>query len=186
MKKSVRITIWALCVLAAVLAVLVLIVSFSGNVYKNDVQKTLDYSAEDIWAVLVNLQGVEVIESDELGPLKWRQNLADGGFAIFERWQFDVNRNYVVKMVNSSFGMTGLFAYELIPYNAQSTLVKMSMETELTGFWDSVKVGIFGMEITLGDSIENLEKTLADKEAAKNLPAEQEAKVLDAAPISSE
>lgn len=166
MKKSVTITIWAFGVLVAAAIAIYLLAQFSGVVYSLNVQKTLDYSAEDIWAVLVDLEGVEVIESDDKGPLKWRQNLADGGFAIFERWQFDLNRNYVVKMVNGSFGMTGLFAYELIPYNAQSTLVKMNTETEITGFWDSLKVGVFGMELSLDDSIENLEKVLLEKEAA--------------------
>lgn len=160
MKKSVKIGIWICAAFAGVLLVGALMVPGAENVYKNGAQKTLDYSAEDIWVVLVKLEGVEVIESDDNGPLKWRQNLRDGEFAIFERWQFDLNRNYVVKMTNSSFGMTGLFSYELIPYNAQSTLVKMSAETEIVGFWDRVKVGVFGMELPIDGSMGNLEEVL--------------------------
>lgn len=160
MKKSVRIGAYILGALIVLVFAVYLIAPFKGSVYTNSVQKTLDYSAEDIWAVLVNLEGVEVIESDDIGPLKWRQNLREGEFAIFERWKFDLNRNYVVKMVNSSFGMTGLFSYELIPYNAQSTLVKMVAETEIAGFWDRVKVGVFGMDLPLEGSMEALEEAL--------------------------
>lgn len=167
MEKSVKIGVWICAAFAGILLIGALMVPGTNNVYKDEVQNTLDYSAEDIWAVLVKLDGVEVIESDDNGPLKWRQNLRDGEFAIFERWRFDLNRNYVVKMVNSSFGMTGLFNYELIPYNAQSTLVKMSAETEIMSFLDRVKVGVFGMDLPLEESMEALEEVLDGMEGER-------------------
>lgn len=130
MKKALSIAIWLAGAIIALLLVLTVSGVFGTGDYAGEAKETLYFPASEIWTAVVDTEGAEVLDSDLLGPIKWKK---DGG--TFERWRYDNERGYVVKMTSSDSGASGMWSYELTPYDASKTMVKVVVEIQDGGLF---------------------------------------------------
>lgn len=94
------------------------------NTYNGVSVRHYDAPVSDLWKVVTDVEAlpemnhavisVEILEEDSLGPKKWRENYdMNEGYGIFERSDYLKYERYQVKMLESTFGMSGKWTFEL-------------------------------------------------------------------------
>ena len=82
------------------------------------------------------------------------------GYALFERWRYDENNQYTVKMTESSFGMTGIWTYELDRLDKFETIVRISEQSEIDSLWVKLAMMFAGRDKNLDLEMQYLEEAL--------------------------
>ena len=170
MKKSLKIVSGVLVALLVAVLGLLAGAHFSDGSFEGTVEKKLMYEDSDIWPVLTDVEDlpsrraeileVEVLERDANGPLRWKEHTDMGGYALFERWRYDENNQYTVKMTESSFGMTGIWTYELDRLDKFETIVRISEQSEIDSLWVKLAMMFAGRDKNLDLEMQYLEEAL--------------------------
>lgn len=116
----------ALSLVALVLGLTMLFIAigaFSSSAYVGSKTIQLDAPPARVWKELTDLEsipkkrreviGVEILESRGGVPWKWKERTDMGGHIIFEKAEEIPNKKLVLRMTESTFGMTGSWTYEL-------------------------------------------------------------------------
>ncbi len=137
MKKSL---IGILILISALLLAFWGVGHFANPDYTGAVEQKFNMHKSHVWNEIkdyTNLQQlrreivkIEVLKSDSLGPLEWKEYTDMDGFIEFKRHQYKEEELYAVEMVKSSFGMTGVWTYELESVGSQ-TLVRIKEKSSI-------------------------------------------------------
>ena len=130
--------------------------------------KTAQISAPPsrVWAVLTDIDSlpknrpeiarVEVLEKDGPRAKKWIEHTDMDGFIVFERVEEIQNKKLVLKMVESSFGMTGTWTYELS--GNEMTLVTVTEKSQIASVPLRAAMTLMGRDANLKKEIQIISK----------------------------
>lgn len=134
-------------ILSLIVAVIVVSASiifalgYSSNPkYSNSVTFYSNYSVHPTWQEIINIkeitnrkadvESIEVLE--EFGILSaWQENLKNGGYRIYRMNKRIENRLLEIELTDSSYGLTGIWTFELRPIE-NDTEVTIYEESTLT------------------------------------------------------
>lgn len=90
--------------------------------YSNSITFEVPYSLELTWQELLDIKNVTKNKSDvasvdvleEFGKLSvWQENLKDGGYRIYRMNKRDENKELVLELIDSSYGLKGIWTFDL-------------------------------------------------------------------------
>jgi len=112
---------------------------FSAPFYSNSILFEMDSPPNVIWNDLVNMKDSTIKKADvssvdvfdKYGSLiAWQENLKDGGFRRYRMTHRVEERNLVVELMESSYGLTGMW-YFVLEKKDSKTLVTITEESTL-------------------------------------------------------
>lgn len=124
-----------------IILVLILFLGYTTNPsFSSSVTFEVQYRSQTIWQQLLNfkeipnrksdVESIEVLE--EYGKLvAWKENLKNGGYRIYRTNQMLDNKKLVIELTESSYGLAGIWTFELEP-DGNVTWVTISEESTLT------------------------------------------------------
>ena len=125
----------------AVIYVVILVVGYkTPQEYSNSMTFQLDYSVQMVWQELLKIEeipnrkkDVESIEIlEEFGKLyAWKEHTKSGGYRVYRMNKRDENKTFVVELIESSYGLTGVWTFDLEKNNNYTT-VTISETSTLT------------------------------------------------------
>ena len=148
-------------IFSLVIAILILIVGCIVLVgyntvpeYSNSIEFDVQYSLELTWQELLKIEkiperkrdvaSVEVLE--QFGKLvAWQENLKNGGYRIYRMNKREENKNLVLELTDSSYGLTGIWSFELYPHSTHTTII-LSEESQLNNLMKRGYRTIMGRE----------------------------------------
>jgi len=105
------------------MTVFIAIGALSPSAYQGTRTIQLNASPDRVWKELTDLQslpqkrreviGIEILESRAGSPWKWKELTDMGGHLTFEKVEEIPMKKLSVRMIESSFGMSGTWTYEL-------------------------------------------------------------------------
>ncbi len=131
----------AVFALVVVAAIAVLIAGYATSPTQTRMTVfSVDYNAAQVWTELNkfedatfkkrDVESVEIIE--RYGRLvAWRENLTNGGYRIYRTNERIDNRKLVVELTESSYGLTGIWTFELWNHSG-GTDIRITEESTLT------------------------------------------------------
>jgi hypothetical protein len=111
--------------------------------YKNSITFEVFYSPELTWKELLNIKDTprrkpDVVSIDileEFGKLTaWKENLKSGGYRIYRMNKREENKRLILELTESSYGLTGIWTFELDPAKDNNTQITIYEESTLTDF----------------------------------------------------
>jgi hypothetical protein len=107
--------------------------ALANESYSGQLSKKFNASPERLWAVISDftelqkgrreIVKIEILQTDSLGPVKWKEFTDMDGFIVFERVEMHPNKMLKLKMLSSSFGMSGFWTYSIEAADNQSKLI---------------------------------------------------------------
>jgi hypothetical protein len=106
--------ITALCILGAGY--------LSTPAYSDSLYVDIGYNPDLVWAELVNVENAHLKKSDVRSVeiidrygklLAWQEDLKNGGYRIYRMNERDEGRRLVVELTESSYGLTGIWTFQL-------------------------------------------------------------------------
>ncbi len=141
---------------------------FSNARFTGETQAQLSAPPEKVWNVIANLDEVpkhrpeitrvEVTEKKGERPVKWIEYTDMGGFIEFELLEEIPEKKLAVKIVSSSFGMTGTWTYELS--GKEMTLLKVKEESEISSVPLRAAMTLLGRDGNLKKEIRLVQRSL--------------------------
>jgi len=94
---------------------------FSPVSFHGSLTRELSVPADRVWEFLHNpgarrrpeITAIEILEKDATGPRTWKEKTDMGGYIVFKRTDEPDARIMRLEMVESSFGMSGTWTYEI-------------------------------------------------------------------------
>lgn len=139
--------------------------------YSGQISSKLNASPERVWSVLSRFTEfqkerreiirIDILESDSLGPIKWKEFTDMDGFIVFERIEWVPNERLKLKMESSSFGMTGVWTYQIDPLDYRCRLTISEESTVQQSIVRSALV-IAGRDANLKQEMNLISSTLAE------------------------
>lgn len=128
-------------------------------------------SSDKIWQNLTNISdlpnrrkeisGIEILEKDDKNnPKKWKEYTDMSGYIIFEVAAWEEGKYLKLKMVESTFGMSGEWAYTLEKISDGKTKVTFYEDSTIDSFSVRAIMTIFGRDGNLKKEKENLDLAL--------------------------
>jgi hypothetical protein len=133
-----------LSLIIAVVAVVYGILLFTGyrapQSYSDSLTFQLDYSTQMVWQELLKIKeipnrktdvaSIEILE--EFGKLiAWKENTKSGGYRVYRMNKRDENKQLIIELTESSYGLTGIWTFDLEKNNNYTT-VTISETSTLT------------------------------------------------------
>lgn len=142
----------------------------SSKSYHGRIQARIPAPAADLFKVLKDIESlpmrrkevekIEMLVPTEDGRIRWREIASMGGFAEFETLEEKQDELIEVKMVRSSFGISGRWRYELKEENGE-TQVTIEEHSRCEKLLIRSLMILAGRKATLRQEIRNLRKALS-------------------------
>jgi hypothetical protein len=168
MKKLITYFLGTIFVLALLFCFIGLI---SNKNYTGTKSSILEEKIDRVWAILINIEefaktrpeiiSVEILERDEKGNLKkWKEKTDMDGYALFEVINSEDKKSMEIKMTESSFGISGIWKYELEKLSDSKTKITVSENSLTENFYIRTILTIFGRDSNLKQEIDNFHKSI--------------------------
>ncbi|MBP7850057.1 MAG: SRPBCC family protein [Lentimicrobiaceae bacterium] len=167
-----RILLSILAVLAFLFLIYLAIGFFSKPGFSGQYSDTLKASPDEIFRILNDVESlpkrrkevdrVEMLDPTEQGLRRWKEITDMGGYALFEVQEEKKDSLLVVRMLESSFGISGTWRYEL-KRSGNGTLVQISEESHCDRLLVRSILVLAGRNATLKQEVRNLKKVLKKK-----------------------
>lgn len=114
---------------------------FSSPVYTGSVRFQVDTQAQFVWEELIRIQNVPQKKSDVASVeivstqgqlVAWQEKLKNGGYRLYRMNEYKTNERLVVELLESSYGLTGIWEIDLIPEEEYITTVNITERSLLT------------------------------------------------------
>ena len=127
------------------LAVILLGVGFfTPKQYDGEQSQVIDASPDQVWKVLSDVEhrpqyrpeivNLQVLKVNNIGLKKWKEMTDMGAYIVFQGVEAVPNEKLVLRMEDSSFGMTGKWTYMLRP-RGDHTLLTIREESKIQKLW---------------------------------------------------
>lgn len=113
---------------------------------------------EKIWNYLTDIEGnaerrpeitrVEILSPNSIGLPQWKEYTDMGGFILFEQLEAKPFEKLVIRMNASSFGMMGVWTYEMIG-SSSATSVTISESSSIQNFFVRGLLTLIGRDANL-------------------------------------
>jgi hypothetical protein len=127
--------------IALLIGITILILGYTAlPIYRGEIEFQVPYSVGLTWQELLNIKEASERKSDvksvqileEFGKLSaWQENLNTGGYRIYRMNKRDEQKLLIVELTESSYGLTGIWTFELSPH-PDGTTILISEDSTLT------------------------------------------------------
>lgn len=166
----VRIALAAVAVgLIATIAVVFAVGMTAPVMYEGSTTTLLPASTSQVWGMLVDVDSlpkrrpeilsVERLPSGESGLLRWKEHTDMGGYMVFSVLEETVGKYLVVRMEDSSFGMTGTWTYDIADAGAATSLT-ISERSEIPGVFLRALMTATGRDANLRREVQTLREAI--------------------------
>lgn len=162
----------ALTIVGAMLllmTVFIAIGALSPSAYQGTRTVQLSASPERVWKELTDLQslpqkrreviGVEILESRGTSPWKWKELTDMGGHITFEKIEEVPQKKLSLRMIESSFGMSGTWTYEL--EGSEMTRLTITEESSIKSIPVRAVMTLAGREGNLEKEVQIIVRSVA-------------------------
>lgn len=148
---------WVISILVLIATAFAIVGYTSNPEHQESTQFLVDSNVGFVWQELVNIKNTpqkkDDVESVEMvgqnGTLiSWQENLKNGGYRLYRMNEYELNQKLVIELLESSYGLTGVWIFELSP-DGNGTQVKISETSTLTNIQKRSIRAIFGRNYDL-------------------------------------
>ena len=163
-------------VLSLLGVVVVLVISFlsiglmTAKTYQGQMTQTLPCSPQVLWKTLTDLKAlpdrhreiakVEILGTNAQGLQKWKEYTDMGGSIVFETIEEIPEKKWTIRMSESTFGMQGVWTYELAGDNTQTHLTILE-DSQIDKIALRSLITLMGRNINIKREFKTLQKALA-------------------------
>ncbi|MCB1191549.1 MAG: SRPBCC family protein [Leptospiraceae bacterium] len=164
--------VWIIIGVFFVLLIALLSIGFvSSKEFKGELVAEVDGSEEQVWKLLNDIENlpsrrkeivkIELLEQNPTaGYIKWKEYTDMGGYILFEVMEKNPPHRLVLNMKESTFGMTGIWVYELNPADEGKTLVTISESSTLDNFMLRILFAFIGRDANLKEEVKLIKKDI--------------------------
>lgn len=138
--------------------------------YQGQMSATFDVPKEKVWKVLTDIEtipqrrreitDVEILGTNEEEHKIWKEYTDLGGHIFWEVLEEVPNEKWIIKMSRSTFGMKGVWKYELREEQNQ-TILTLTEESETSRPFVRGIMTLIGRSANLKQELRSLEKAVA-------------------------
>lgn len=142
---------------------------FSSPIYKGEIAKQLNSSAKNVWDLLDRIDDIhknrkEIVSVEMVGKSNnskkhWRELTDMGGFIEFKVIDYNPLKKIQLRMINSSFGMSGVWTYEIEEVEG-SIILNISEDSNNTDILARSMLTIFGRASIIKRELKLIESLL--------------------------
>lgn len=156
-------------IVVGIFLALLLIGSLAPKEFSGSVVHTFDAPKEVIWNILTDIEGlptrrreivsVERLSASESGRPRWKENTNMSGYILFEATEEKLHQRLVYTMLESSFGMSGVWSYEFEPKGDTVTLT-ISEKSQIDAVLVRAVMTLSGRDANLQREVELIQNTI--------------------------
>ncbi len=109
--------------------------------YSDSVTFNVSYPVDMVWQKLVSIEEIPRRKNDvksvtvleQFGKLvAWKETLNNGGYRIYRMNERQDNKKLTLELTESSYGLTGIWTYEIRPVENNDTQITLTEKSTLT------------------------------------------------------
>lgn len=162
-----KIALWIIIALVLLAVVVFVVAGLIGKKFFAGSRSKVfpNLSAENVWNYLMDVEAlpsrrkeiksVEILEDD-----KWKEYTDMGGWILFERTEKVKNKKLTLNMIESTFGMSGTWTYELND-TEKGLKVTIYEESNIDSFFAKAMMTLVGRDANLKQELRYIENSLS-------------------------